>query len=179
MESRNSIPGAGIEPAPNEVGRDFKTDPVVLGSNNLTTLESGEPSAGFPPIPPDSAELAPVLAPVKVPPGPLQKALRDAGLPYTKEALDYLEKFARSMGLGTYQTAKGPMQRKLSPEDFRRAARGYRKARARSARVVEAPELSKTAAKRMLMAAKGITSGRQWKKWKKAQRAQEAADAAR
>ena len=95
--------------------------------------------------------------------GPLQLALRDAGLPETPESLMVLETIALKAKLVLPGKA-------VSIKAFRRAARIYRKVAANPRYVAEVAELSRTAAKKALMTAHGISTGRQWAKWKKLQR---------
>jgi len=101
-------------------------------------------------------------APTLVPAGPLQKCLREAGLPLTARALEALETIAR-------QWAFTP-----TIKDMRRAARLYRKASENPKRLHKAhptePEMTKARAEKVLRTAHGLKSGRQWTKWKKAQR---------
>ena len=95
--------------------------------------------------------------------GPLQLALRDAGLPETPESLMVLETIALKAKL----VLPG---HPVSLKAFRRAARLYRKIATNPRRATDAPELSRSAAKKALMKAQSIPTGRQWKKWKKLQR---------
>lgn len=94
--------------------------------------------------------------------GPLQLALRDAGLPETPESLMVLETIALKAKLVLPGEA-------VSLKAFRRAARLFRKFETRP-RGVPVPEMSRSAAKKTLQRAMGIPTGRQWKKWKKLQR---------
>lgn len=105
----------------------------------------------------DSSGLATDLATA----GPLQKACRDAGLPYSAQTLQYLEDVAVRAKLSDGMTT--------TPKQLRQAARLHRKVAANPTRWAPDVQLTHSAAKKQVMAANGITSGRQWKKWKKQQ----------
>jgi len=131
-----------------------------LAHNTLTAPPSETQSAVVEDGRPLSAPVATDLATVR---GPLQLALRDAGLPETPESLMVLETIALKAKLGLPGEA-------VSLKAFRRAARLYRKLATNPRRVPTVPEMSRTAAKKAIQRAMGIPTGRQWKKWKKLQR---------
>lgn len=95
--------------------------------------------------------------------GPMQKALRDAGLPIEVASVLHLEQLAR-------KAYRIPETADVTPAEFRKAARLHRKMVENPRRWAKSrPGQTKHAAKRTLREGHGLTSGRQWRKWKKQQ----------
>lgn len=159
--TRNSIPGAGIEPAPLDEGRDFKPLPSPLPDNDLAAPPSAPVSAVVGEDRPVSAPVATDPATGRGDPGPLQKACRDAGLPFHPDSLMYLEALAHRLNL----VPKGKEVTRLA---LRQAARHHRKILQSGARRVAADaKMSRTQARKIVKAAHGIETGRQWRIFKK------------
>ena len=176
MESAKSIPGAGIEPARPNGAQDFKSDPSPLGDNNITLSPSERTLVALALDGPDSATLATSAATTKkridatgnvvverAERGPMQRALREAGLPATLASFQLLANYARQWKLV-------PMGQSMTPKLFLRAARVYRQVIERHARAVAFPTgMTKSKAKKLLVNEHKLGSGRQWKKWRKQQ----------
>lgn len=155
MQSNNEMRTPGLEPgwvappapkadfAPRAEGRQREAAPLDPAGNRSIPLET-------------TTATTTAL-------GPLQRALREAGLPVEVAALQHLEDLAR-------KAFKIADDRVVTPKEFRKAARLHR-------RLVENPrQLSKVRegltvrqAKAVLMREHGITTGRQWKNWKRRQ----------